>query len=128
VDSARLLLPGERVALQAQANLKRYNATKKEWANFDKGDLHVLLDSASGRSRVVFTPPSAPKPLLNAMLGGPAVKVGSVEDVGATGKARFELTLPVDGIGLARHVVTTRTLAEAEGLVKALRAAKAPAA
>ena len=124
--ASRLLLANECVSLQVRAALKRFTAATSSWASLDVGDLRLVKDAATGRSRVVFTPPTAPRALVNCLLSA-ATRVGEVEDAGGGGKARLTLDLPQTE-GLVRYLVATKTRAQAVELAAALKAAAAVAA
>ena len=110
----------------AQCLVKRLNPSKDDkgvvshaWASFDPGELRLIADAASGRSRLVYTT-SAPRALVNVGLSSHTV-VGAVEDAGTGGKAKLQFSL-LEREGLRRYIVVTKTRDVAKDIAAGLLA------
>lgn len=141
-EKPSLLLPTETIMYEVTARLHRLgeksvvaNASKlsesdikagnyervveKTWLNMDVGQLRILKDSASQKSRIIFSPPNSSRPVLNALLGSNSkISLIPKDPKANDSKVRLDCFLLLGSV-LNRYQITVKTSAQANELLNA---------
>ena len=125
--TARLHRLGEKTVVANASNLSEKDikdgnyerVTEKTWLNMDVGQLRILKDTVSQKSRIIFSPPNSTRPVLNAILSSNSkISLIPKDPKANDSKVRLDCLLIVGGV-LNRYQVTVKTPAQGNELVAA---------